>query len=531
MKKNLLIALGIVLMLFAFTACSNDNSSRLDQTEAADIATKINPVELINDALAGEIKNATVTFREPKAASTLIATVEFDNATYNGMTISSGRLSYTLTGEFTGSRFNAATYSVTTEVSLSVAVAGGTSSAMDISIPETTATTSVFSANVTVEADGSATATNVRASMTLSSGSSVTVGGNDVTDEVPSVPDEDTPDDPVVVNNWPISVSIGSHPSHPANKNAEVSYSNGVITVTTPLSDLDSYLSDNAAEAEKGAAKWIGLLISVDGVDIKSVSYGDHQIGDDDVTEATGAGGDGDDFVLWIRAEEVLTTPKTFTLSRAGVEDITVTVNVVDNSEIPTGLQKATPNEDWVTDRTEPKVWEITDGKIHIESNEESSTEDFVRYQGRKATTNVPLTGYWKISSTYTVDESLANVENGQVSIWANTQDAEGTTVDWTIVGISFNGSVVSWDSDGDGTWNKTDESIAPITDGDEIDIVIEFNNGLIKQYIDGECVSSYDVGEKQTKPFEVFIQLKNSDQSNSYSADWTVPVIEYASV
>ena len=525
MKRNLLIALSIILMLFAFTACSNDNSSGLDDAEAADIAKQINPVELLNDALVpGKVKGATVTFREAKAAATFIATVEFDNAEYNGVTIASGRLSYTLTGEYTGTSFKATTYSITTEAGLSIR-SGKTTTSMEISVPKTTATNAVFSATMTVNADGSVSADKIQVSITLSSGSSVTVGGNDVTDKVPSAPSVDTPDEPVVENDWPISVRVGTNTGHENNdKLSSAAYSNGTITVTSTLSALDSYVSSN--EGQPGASKWIALLISVDGVDIKTVSYEDNPPVDDAaIAEANAVGGNGKEFVLWIRAEQVLTTPKTFKLSRDGVDPITVTVNVVDDSAAPADLAKATLGE-WVTDRTAPANWS-DEGQIHIESDPQKTTAEFSRYQGMKATTDVPLTDYWKVSATYIVDDSLKNVNNGQVSIWANTKDSTDT-VDWTIVGISTDGGVVSWDSDGDGAWNDTDESIAPITDGDEVDIVMEFNKGLIKQYINDVCVKAYDVGAEQTQPYEVFIQIINNDQANSYSADWTIPVVEY---
>ena len=338
MKRNLLIALSIILMLFAFTACSNDNSSKLDQTEAADIAEKINPVELMNDALAGKIDGAKVTFKQTKAAATFIATVEFTNASYNGLTISSGRLSFTLTGEYTGTSFSATSYRVTTEQELRVVDEGAdtTTVAVAIEISETTtastgSTVSVMVDTSSVDEEGNIedfTVTKVSISIP-ETGAQITVGGNDVTEEVPSAPVEDTPDEPVV-NNWPISVRIGAHVNHPANKAAEADYKNGTITVTTALSELDSYLSDNATEAEKGKSKWIALLISVDGVDIKTVSYGVQPIDEAAVTEANGAGGNGDEFVLWIRAEQVLNEPKEFKLSREGVDPITVTVNVVD---------------------------------------------------------------------------------------------------------------------------------------------------------------------------------------------------------
>ena len=90
MKRNLLVMLSIVLVLLAFISCTNDNSSKLPDTEASAVAEKIDPVQLMNDALKGKISGATVTFRQVKDAATLIAVVEFDNATYNGFTISSG---------------------------------------------------------------------------------------------------------------------------------------------------------------------------------------------------------------------------------------------------------------------------------------------------------------------------------------------------------------------------------------------------------------------------------------------------------
>ncbi len=331
MKRNLLVMLSIVAMLLAFISCTNDNSSGLPDTEASAVAEKIDPVQLMNDALAGKVDGATVKFRQAKDVATLIAVVEFKDATYNGFMISTGRLSYTLTGNLTGSSFRATSYAVTTEVELSISEAstGATATTVSIEVPETTTTStgSTVTATVTTDTEGEVTVSVSNVSISLpSSGAQVTVGGNDVTETIDPEPDDREPE---VVNNWPIRVSIGKHPSYEANaKLSSASYSNRIITVTTTLDDLDSYPSDDPSQ--EGDAKWIGLLISVDGVDIKSVSYGDHDIGDADVAEAIGAGGTEDDFVLWIRAEEVLTTPKTFTLSRAGVEDITITVNVID---------------------------------------------------------------------------------------------------------------------------------------------------------------------------------------------------------
>lgn len=194
MRKNLVAILSIALMLLVFASCTNDNASSLPNEEAGAIAAKIDPVQLMNDALSGKIKGATVTVTEPKAATTLIATVEFSNNTYNGMTISSGRLRYTLTGELNGTRFSATSYRVTTEQELSII--DDTSVTVSIEIPETTtaSTRSSITATVTTDTEGNAEIEITKVSISLpSSGAEVTVGGNDVTDVIPSDPEPETP--------------------------------------------------------------------------------------------------------------------------------------------------------------------------------------------------------------------------------------------------------------------------------------------------------------------------------------------------
>ncbi len=180
MRKKLVAILSIALMFLAFASCTNDSSSRLPYEEAGAIAAKIDPVQLINDALEGKIDRATVTFSQAKAAATFIATVEFDNATYNGLTISTGRLSYTFNGELSDSGyFRASSYRITTEQELSVVDESAVP--VTIEIPETT------TASTEVEM--------TRVSISLpSSGAEVTVGGNDVTESIPSKPEPEEPD-------------------------------------------------------------------------------------------------------------------------------------------------------------------------------------------------------------------------------------------------------------------------------------------------------------------------------------------------
>ena len=198
MKRNLLVMLSIVLMLLAFISCTNDNSSGLPDTEASAVAEKIDPVQLMNDALAGKIDGATVKFRQAKDTATLIAVVEFKDATYNGFMISTGRLSYTLTGNLTGSSFRATSYAVTTEVELSIADAstGSSATTVAIEVPETTtaSTGSSVTATVTASTEGEVKVSVSNVSISLpSSGAQVTVGGNDVTDSIDQKPADPEP--------------------------------------------------------------------------------------------------------------------------------------------------------------------------------------------------------------------------------------------------------------------------------------------------------------------------------------------------
>ena len=208
MKRNLLVMLSIVLMLLAFISCTNDNSSKLPDTEASAVAEKIDPVQLMNDALKGKISGATVTFRQVKDAATLIAVVEFDNATYNGFKISSGRLSYTLVGDLTGSSFRATSYKVTTEVELSIAEAstGAAATTLAIEVPETTtaSTGSSVTATVTANTEGEVKVSVSNVSISLpSTGAQVTVGGNDVTETV-----DPEPEKPPVVKYVTVTLTI-----------------------------------------------------------------------------------------------------------------------------------------------------------------------------------------------------------------------------------------------------------------------------------------------------------------------------------
>ena len=204
MKKTLIIALSIVLMLFAFSSCSNDNKGpAIDEPTAQGIAEKLNPNALVNEVFSlSEKDGVTVTYTlsadgqaqssvMPKAAGyTLTALVEFDNYTNSSsVTIESGILKYVFKGSLNGSVFSAISYSISTEKELRIS-GSGIEEATDvtISVKETTPSSTVFNATLASTEAGEtsiAAGSQVTVAVTLpDDNSDMTVGGQPV--EIPS---------------------------------------------------------------------------------------------------------------------------------------------------------------------------------------------------------------------------------------------------------------------------------------------------------------------------------------------------------
>ena len=112
MKKTILVALSIVLMLFAFASCSNDSGKPGFTGDARDVAEALDPAKLVGDVLKPGAENVDVEYKliqggasssAAKAvagSATLQATVTFDgykvpNTSY---VITDGTLVYTFEG-------------------------------------------------------------------------------------------------------------------------------------------------------------------------------------------------------------------------------------------------------------------------------------------------------------------------------------------------------------------------------------------------------------------------------------------------
>ena len=92
---------------------------------------------------------------------------------------------------------------------------------------------------------------------------------------------------------------------------------------------VDSLNSQASSVPSQGTGAWIALDIATGTNDITKVKYNGTLLESSDVDEANQWGFANGHFVLWIKANVVKGTPKTFTLGGEG-ETKTFTIKVVD---------------------------------------------------------------------------------------------------------------------------------------------------------------------------------------------------------
>jgi len=108
-----------------------------------------------------------------------------------------------------------------------------------------------------------------------------------------------------------------------------ITYDNNIATIDVPIDELVEFDSSNPAQ---GIHKWIGLSIGTGRSSIIGVTYnGTYDLVQADVTEATNVGCSAGSFVLWLKCDEAINTPKIITISRAGYTTETITINVIDS--------------------------------------------------------------------------------------------------------------------------------------------------------------------------------------------------------
>ena len=139
----------------------------------------------------------------------------------------------------------------------------------------------------------------------------------------------------MVPDAWNVSVaniptSLGEDMSANQSKVEFVTIEDNIITVTAPVDELLAYPSSNPAQ---GTHKWVGMLITTGLADITAVKYNGSQLTAADATEAAAVGGSAGDIVMWLKCDEIINTPKAFTLWTSGYPEATFTVVIVEPEE------------------------------------------------------------------------------------------------------------------------------------------------------------------------------------------------------
>ena len=137
----------------------------------------------------------------------------------------------------------------------------------------------------------------------------------------------------MVKDNFTLSVSkIASIPDSSANYTVatanqaavdSVTIADNVITIKVDPDDLTAYTSSVAGEH-----KFVGIEITTGLSDITDIKYNGQALSAADVAEATVFGGDPGDIIMWVKVDEVVLTPKTFTLSAETYSETEFTVVV-----------------------------------------------------------------------------------------------------------------------------------------------------------------------------------------------------------
>ena len=104
-----------------------------------------------------------------------------------------------------------------------------------------------------------------------------------------------------------------------------VTVDGNAISIVANVADMTAFYSGVPAQ---GTHKWIGILITTGLADITVAKYNGSQLTSADAAEAAVVGGQAGDIVMWLKCNEIATTPKTFTLSAPGyaVQEFTVSL-------------------------------------------------------------------------------------------------------------------------------------------------------------------------------------------------------------
>ena len=273
MKKTILVALSIVLMLFAFASCSNDSGKQGFTGDASEIAEALDPAKLVGDVLKADAENVDVEYKliqggasssAAKAvagSATLQATVTFDgykvpNTSY---VITDGTLVYVFEGTVSaeGKFIANSTATVKTGSKLIVDTDKGNA---EVAISEVKASVNAFTADVSkAGSDGVLPAdTAITVNVTVDEDIKVSVGDKDVTVK----PEEPAPEPEPTIK------TIGTE----AELREAAENGSGEYTLTADIRGLTSQVSIKAPITINGAGHTISAITPITGADKATAS-------------------------------------------------------------------------------------------------------------------------------------------------------------------------------------------------------------------------------------------------------------------
>ena len=132
----------------------------------------------------------------------------------------------------------------------------------------------------------------------------------------------------MITDAWNVSVAKIPTPSGEElianqNKVTDISIKDDIITVSVDVDELVAFPSSNPTQ---GTHKWIGMNITTGLPDITAVKYNGYQLTTADAAEAAAVGGSAGDIVMWLKCDEIVDTPKIFTLWSSGYGENTYMV-------------------------------------------------------------------------------------------------------------------------------------------------------------------------------------------------------------
>lgn len=255
-----------------------------------------------------------------------------------------------------------------------------------------------------------------------------------------------------------------------------------------------------------------------------------------------------DKTVTWSTSAEAVATVENGKVTAVAAGTATITAKAGEKSascEVTVIDYTAATLGEWQSDRTEPKEWTVSDGKITLTTSE-SPNNNWYSWQGRKAAVEMEAVSEWKVETTFELTGDVLARDGVRTSVWLNVQDAQGNILDWAIaqyfcdIKADEDAALVQnwqwWDS---AYANEQGEVVGRFNNAEDLTpsegthaLSVSFADGKITVSIDDQAIASYELKDAQGQPVTECKPAEVILQSYSYGEEYTVvfgvPVVKY---